>query len=233
VNWGDSSSNSYTNLTTATHTYNTAGTFTINLKATDSAGLFSNATGSVTTATFTIPVTVTAGTGATSANSVLLTLKRGTVAIANYTTPGSGSGPFSYSFAGLKPGSNYSVTAYKYGAVFAAPNPITAITVGPDAATQNITTVKTKFSITSTAKGSAGANLSGVTITVKNASNITVAQGTTNASGVYATNMTLPAGTYSVTAYKAGRSFTGSSPQSITFVNGGADGTLTFTSTTP
>ena len=124
------------------------------------------------------------------------------------------------------------MTATKTGAVFSETNPTAAITVGPDSASNNFTTVKTKFSITSTAKGSGGANLSGVTIIVKNSAGTLVAQGTTNTSGVYATNMTLPAGAYTVTASKVGRAFS-NTPQTITFVNGNADGSLTFNSTTP
>jgi hypothetical protein len=94
--------------------------------------------------------------------------------------------------------------------------------------------VKTKFMITSTVKGSAGANLSGVTITVKNtATNALVAQGITNASGVYATAVILPASpSYTVTATKAGRVFS-LNPQYIGFANGEPDGSLTFNSTTP
>jgi len=59
-----------------------------------------------------------------------------------------------------------------------------------------------------------------------------VAQGTTNTSGVYATNMTLPAGDYSMTATKSGRAWS-NSPSYLTFTNGGADGAVNFVSTTP
>jgi len=237
LTWGDGTSEPIrTGLSnpTFTHTYAAVGTFSITLLATDSAGA-ANSTSTpvtVTTAKFTIGGTVTAGpAGSSNVNSVLLTLKKGTTVVANTYTGATGAGPFSYSFPNLAAG-NYTVTAYKSGAVFAETNPTAAITVGPDSPSNNFTTVKTKFRITSTAKGSGGANLSGVTIIVKNSAGTTVAQGTTNTSGVYATNMTLAAGTYTVTASKAGRAFS-NTPQTITFANGNADGTLTFTSTTP
>jgi hypothetical protein len=238
LTWGDGTSEPIrTGLTnpTFTHTYASAGVFTITLLATDSAAAANSASTpvTVTTATYTIGGTVTAGpAGASNVNSVLLTLKKGTTVVANTYTLASGAGPFSYSFTGLAPAANYTVTATKTGATFAETNPTASITVGPDSLSNNFTTVKTKFSITSTAKGSGGANLSGVTITVKNSGGATVASGTTNTSGVYATTMTLPAGTYTVTAYKALRSFS-NTPQSITFINGNPDGSLTFNSTTP
>jgi len=238
LTWGDGTSEPIrTGKTnpTFTHTYAAAGTFTITLLATDSAAAANSASTpvTVTTATYTIGGTVTAGpAGASNVNSVLLTLKKGTTVVANTYTGATGAGPFSYSFTGLAPATNYTVTATKTGAVFSETNPTAAITVGPDSASNNFTTVKTKFSITSTAKGSGGANLSGVTIIVKNSAGTLVAQGTTNTSGVYATNMTLPAGAYTVTASKVGRAFS-NTPQTITFVNGNADGSLTFNSTTP
>jgi len=236
LTWGDGTSEPIaTGLTTFNHTYTSAGAFTITLLATDPQSAQNSASQAitVTTATYTIGGTVTAGpAGASNVNSVLLTLKKGTTVVANTYTLASGAGPFSYSFTGLAPAANYTVTAYKSGATFAETNPTAAITVGPDSLSNNFTTVKTKFSITSTAKGSGGANLSGVTITVKNSGGATVASGTTNTSGVYATTMTLPAGTYTVTAYKALRAFS-NTPQSITFINGNPDGSLTFNSTTP
>jgi len=238
LTWGDGTSEPIrTGLTnpTFTHTYAAAGTFTITLLATDSVGA-ANSTSTpvtVTIAKYTIGGTVTAGpAGASNVNSVLLTLKKGTTVVANTYTAASGAGPFSYSFTGLAPATNYTVTATKTGAVWAETNPTAAITVGPDSLSNNFTTVKTKFSITSTAKGSGGANLSGVTIIVRNGAGTLVAQGTTNTSGVYATNMTLSAGTYTVTASKVGRAFS-NTPQTITFANGSANGTLTFNSTTP
>jgi len=236
ITWGDGTSDPVrTGLTnpTFTHTYTSAGTFTITLRATDSAGLSSTATNSVSPAAFTIPVLVTAGpAGASNVNSVLLTLKKGTTILANTYTAASGPGPFSYNFTGLAPATNYTVTATKTGAVFAEANPTANKTVGPNAATQTFTTVKTRFMITSTARRSTGSPLSGVTITVRNSAGTTVATGTTNSSGVYATNMTLAAGTYTVSASMTGRVFS-NTPQSITFANGGADGALTFNSTTP
>jgi hypothetical protein len=236
LTWGDGTSEPIaTGLTTFAHTYASAGTFTITLLATDpqSAQHSTSQPVTVTIVTFTIGGTVTAGpAGSSNVNSVLLTLKRfpsGTV-VANTYTGATGSGPFSYSFANLAAG-QYTVTATKTGAVFAETNPTAAITVGPDSTGNNFTTVKTKFRISFTAKGSGGANLSGVTITVKNANNQTVAQGVTNASGVYQTNMVLPAGTYTSTATKYGRSF--NSPPPLTFVNGDPDGVVNFVSTTP
>jgi len=232
ITWGDGTSNSSTGLQNFTHTYTAAGTYTITLRATDSAGLTSTATNTVNPVAFSISGTVTAGpTGSSNVNSVLLTLKRGTTTVANTYTAASGTGPFPYSFTGLAPANNYTVTATKSGAVWAEANPTAAITVGPNAVA-NFTTVKTRFMITSTAKGSTGANLSGVTIVVRNSAGSIVAQGTTNTSGVYATGMTLTAGTYSVSASRTGRTFS-NTPQSITFANGGADGALTFNSTTP
>jgi PKD repeat protein len=239
LTWGDGSAEPIrTGLSnpTFTHTYTAAGTFTITLLATDAGGLSSNFTSpvTVTIAKYTIGGTVTAGpAGASNVNSVLLTLKKGTTVVANTYTAASGSGPFTYSFPNLAAGV-YTVTATKTAAVFAQANPTAAITVGPDSLGNNFTTVKTKFKITSTAKGSGGANLSGVTITVKNtATNALVAQGTTNASGVYETAVTLPASpSYTVTAAKTGRVFS-VNPQFIGFANGEPDGSLTFNSTTP
>jgi hypothetical protein len=239
LTWGDGSAEPVrTGLSNPTfnHTYASAGVFTITLLATDNAALQSTATNpvTVTISTYTIGGTVTAGpAGSSNVNSVLLTLKKGTTIVANTYTAASGAGPLSYSFTGLAPRTDYSVTAFKTGAVFGTPT-ISPITVGPDSTSNNFTTVKTKFMITSTVKGSAGANLSGVTITVKNtATNALVAQGITNASGVYATAVILPASpSYTVTATKAGRVFS-LNPQYIGFANGEPDGSLTFNSTTP
>jgi hypothetical protein len=224
VLWGDGTSSTGNAGAVLPHVYSNAGTFTITLRATDTGSLYNETTQTVSPAAFTISGKTLTFDGA-AVSQVLISLKQGATVIANTYTNTSGA----YSFASVKPGT-YDVTAYKSGVTFAAPT-ISGIIVGPSNTTSNFATVKTKFKITSTAVGSTGTPISGVTITVKNSANAVVAQGLTNASGIYATGTTLPAGTYSVSASKYGRTF--NNPRTVTLTNGGADGTATCTSATP
>jgi hypothetical protein len=227
VLWGDGASSTGNAGDIFNHAYTSAGVFTIHLRATDTGDLYSEATDSVSPAAFSVSgqVLLYAGASATLDDSVLITLKRGSTTVANTYTNTSGA----YSFANVKPGT-YDVTAYKSGVVFVS-STISGVSVGPSSTGNNFQIQKNKFKITSTALGSGVAPIAGVTITVKKGTT-TMAQGLTNASGIYATGTTLPAGTYTVTASKYGRVFS-NTPQTITFANGDADGTLTFNSTTP
>jgi hypothetical protein len=227
VLWGDGASSTGNAGDTFNHTYTSQGMFTINLRATDTGDLFSEATDTVAPANFSISgsVLLFPGASATLDDSVLISLKQGSTTNATTYTNTSGA----YAFPNVKAGT-YDLTAYKSGVVFVS-STISGVSVGPNSAGNNFQIQKNKFKITSTALGSGGAPIQGVTITVKKGTQ-TMAQGLTNASGVYATGTTLTAGTYTVTASKYGRAFS-NTPQTIVFANGDADGALTFNSITP
>jgi hypothetical protein len=226
--WGDGTSTTGDRGGIFPHTYAAAGTFKITLRAIDTGNLLNEASGNVVLAAFTISgkVLLYEGASATLDDYVQIILRKGTTVVSSTYTNTTGD----YSFANVKPGA-YTVTAVKSGVVFASST--LNVNAGPSSTGNNFTLLKNKFKVTSTVLGSTGLPISGVMISVKNSANTLVAQGVTDAMGVYATGVTLPAGTYSVSAARTGRSFGTTTPQAVTLTNGGADGTAAFTSTTP
>lgn len=128
VNWGDGSA--IANDTTPpfgpfTHSFITAGTFTIAHRAIDTIGQQSTDTSCVvTTAGFSIGGRVFRSDGVTPVASATVTIKRGLVTVRTLATAANGS----YLATGLRPGA-HTVEARRTGYVFPAP---TAVTIGPD-----------------------------------------------------------------------------------------------------
>jgi hypothetical protein len=229
--WGDNLTTSATQTLSGagslSHTYISAGTYTVTIKATDSGINGANKTiGSdkttVTLAEYVISGLVTDSTP-TPLAGVSLSLQLGGVTKKAVTTAANGT----YTFTKVAPGS-YTIVATKSGYTFASPAASPVVTNASVTGVNFSTNVASVVYVTGLVTNSTGTPVSGASMRLMNGTTIYKLKSTLT-NGTYSFG-SVADGTYTVVAVKAGYIFP--APPTVV-VSGSSQAVPTISSTTP